>query len=82
MSWIGPGKQPFSWPLVSDPQHIFRRNISAVAIALWMLLAIFLPQQFDGQVAVVLELLADIDKIRLLAQPGRIHPSQIMVDGV
>ncbi len=49
-------------------QHIFRRNISAVAIAVRMLLAIFLPQQFDGQVAVLLKLLADVDKIGLCSQ--------------
>jgi hypothetical protein len=41
---------------------------AAVAIAVRMLLAIFLPQQFDGQVAVLLKLLADVDKIGLCSQ--------------
>jgi hypothetical protein len=41
---------------------------AAVAIAVRMLLAIFLPQQFDSQIAVLLQLLADVDKIGLTPQ--------------
>jgi len=37
----------------------------AVGIAFWMLFTVFLPEQFDGQVPVLLELISDVFEARL-----------------
>lgn len=57
---------------ISDPQHNFGHNITAVTVAAGIRFFVFLPNQFQGQVLVALQFLVDGGEIRwLMPAPAR-----------